>query len=178
MSKNALSRRQDRWLSAPSTTAFVPSNHSVMGLSYSFANSFGASAELRSFLQTLLFVPTSWSLTCRRRKMSSSRTISSLTRNHSSDAVHANALFMSSRSLTCATPAARRRAPVALCTMSQSSLLRILSGIRASSPASLASFPQSFPPAGAPNTFRDQEQNKWTRRRAASSTFPLRLSST
>ena len=36
------------------------------------------------------------------------------------DAVDANALLMSSRSLMCATPAARRRAPVALCTSSLS----------------------------------------------------------
>ena len=56
--------------------------------------------------------------------MSFSRTKSSLTRNRSSDAMHANALLMSSRSLLRATPAARRRAPVALCTSSGSSFLR------------------------------------------------------
>ena len=107
-----------------------------------------------------------------KKEESSSRTISSLTRNRSSDAVHANVLLISSRSLMCATPAARRRAPVALCTMSQSSLLRPFRYpcIQSGQSGFVSSRPSS---SRAPNTFRHQEQNKWTRHRAAGSTFPV-----
>ena len=126
----------------------APSSHSVMGHSLAFANSCGTSAEplKRPRLGKASIVPSdgvirTTELVARmlKKEMSFSRTIWSLTRNRSS-----------------ATPAARRRAPVALCTSSQSSLLR--PSIQASS----ASTPQSLLPAELQTSFVTKSRiNGW-----------------